>query len=260
MADITDLIDYYANLLIIQYNDLPNASATISLLAETVLANGVAFDVQNAYNIDPDLGDTAVGVQLDVMGKYAGVSRYFSAINYGAYFTAVNYNQYNALPHSPPAWGFTTYATYSSDPSYNGTLYYGELVTSQNKLSDSDFLTLIQLAIARNNMNFSDEEIDTAIWEIFAPSIWAEEGSVNMTMFYFCLGDESSLLRTIIQQKVFPKPMGVGLGIVIGITGPMFSLISYTNQNSPFGHGLCTYATYASLAGEDLTYSMIQEQ
>lgn len=260
MADISELVDYYANLLIIQYNDLPNASATISLLAETLLSGGITIDVQNAYNIDPDLGDTAVGVQLDVMGKYAGVIRYFSAIDYGNYFAMVPYSEYGALPHSPPAFGFLTYATYNSVATYDGTLYYGELVTSQNRLSDAEFLIMIQLAVLRNNMNFSNAAIDAAIWSLFDSAVRPEEGNINMTMFYFCSGVESPLLQAIIQKKVFPKPMGVWLGIITGIEDQVFSFVSYGNQSSPYGYGLSTYSNYASLTGTDLTYSMIQGQ
>lgn len=65
-----DLILYYANLLIIQYNQKPKASATIQATAKPFIMNKLALDIQSAYNID-----TAIGVQLDVLGEYIGLSR-----------------------------------------------------------------------------------------------------------------------------------------------------------------------------------------
>ena len=66
-----ELKQYYADLLIIQYANKPKAYDTIKALVSGVIMNQIVLDVQNAFNID-----TADGVQLDIIGKYAGVSRY----------------------------------------------------------------------------------------------------------------------------------------------------------------------------------------
>ena len=65
-----EIIDYYTNLLIIQYNNKPKAIAHIDTLVSPVVMDQLPVDVQDAFNID-----NAVGVQLDTLGKYAGVSR-----------------------------------------------------------------------------------------------------------------------------------------------------------------------------------------
>lgn len=70
MAVIDDLIAYYKNLLIKQYHELPNAQDTIGSLVEEMLSNLVWTQVQDAFDID-----TAVGVQLDILGKYIGATR-----------------------------------------------------------------------------------------------------------------------------------------------------------------------------------------
>ena len=62
--------DYYADLLILQYKTQPKARATIKALTEKVIADGILLDVINGFNID-----TAVGKQLDLLGKYIGLSR-----------------------------------------------------------------------------------------------------------------------------------------------------------------------------------------
>lgn len=61
---------YYADLLIIQYKEKPKAYATVEFLASLQIANQLPTLVMNAFDIP-----TAVGVQLDVIGKYVGASR-----------------------------------------------------------------------------------------------------------------------------------------------------------------------------------------
>lgn len=65
-----EIIDYYANLLILQYHEKPKAFATIQALVKGIIMDQLPTAVQNAFDIN-----TAEGVQLDVLGKYVGVSR-----------------------------------------------------------------------------------------------------------------------------------------------------------------------------------------
>lgn len=74
-----EIIDYYANLLILQYVGKPKAFATIQALVDPVVMNQLPLQVQNAYNLTgPNL---AVGKQLDVIGKYVGASRSGIGVN-----------------------------------------------------------------------------------------------------------------------------------------------------------------------------------
>jgi hypothetical protein len=73
-----EIIDYYANLLIIQYKGKPRALAHIKFLASVGIIDQLPMIVQNAYNVD-----NAIGVQLDVIGKYAGVVRTYGSITLG---------------------------------------------------------------------------------------------------------------------------------------------------------------------------------
>lgn len=72
-----ELIAYYANLLVIQYIGQPKAYATIEALVSMVIMDQLPLEVQAAFNMD----GTAVGVQLDVLGKYAGVVRTGQGLN-----------------------------------------------------------------------------------------------------------------------------------------------------------------------------------
>ncbi len=75
MASDSEIISRYPNLLIAQYKQKPKAFATIRDLVTPVVMNQLPLKVQKSYNIDPDLGPTAEGVQLDIIGKYVGASR-----------------------------------------------------------------------------------------------------------------------------------------------------------------------------------------
>lgn len=66
-----ELQEYYAGLLILQYLNKPKAFATIKTLVKPVIMDQVPIAVQNAFAID-----TAQGKQLDILGKYVGVTRF----------------------------------------------------------------------------------------------------------------------------------------------------------------------------------------
>lgn len=64
------LAAYYANLLIFQYLQKPKAYAQVKSSVLPLLMDKLPSKVQDAFNIVD-----AVGAQLDVLGKYVGVSR-----------------------------------------------------------------------------------------------------------------------------------------------------------------------------------------
>lgn len=278
IADIYEtLIAYYINLLIIQYSgNQPKASATIKLMAAELLASAIYFQLLNAYNLIAQPSDTwdsgetwdegadwdamvtglAEGAQLDVLGKYVGVTRFYPGLDLENYFSLITYDEVNALPASPPRFGFETYATFDQDNNYNGTLTYSDIVTIENALSDADFLTMIRLAILCNNMNYSYGNIDNALYQIFGTMLRAES-SGNMVMWFFINGPLSALINAVIFQNLLPVPMGVGSGTVTNVTGPIFGMTDYSAAQSPFAFGFSTYANYGSLPGDTLTYSQL---
>ena len=64
------LRDYYRNLLILQYRSQPTALDTVEAFVDPFIVAELIDDVKNGYDID-----TAVGAQLDAIGKYVGVRR-----------------------------------------------------------------------------------------------------------------------------------------------------------------------------------------
>ena len=101
IPSVQSLIDYYVNLLIIQYHNQPKAQATIALFIQELLVNNLAFAVQNGYQLVPSSDNPgAVGKQLDVLGKYEGIDRFYRQLDLEDYFSLIAYNEYiNLLAH-----------------------------------------------------------------------------------------------------------------------------------------------------------------
>jgi hypothetical protein len=168
-----ELIDYYANLLTLQYIGKPNAYATIQALVTPALMPQADLDdptlplaVQSAFNV---IGETATGVQLDVVGKYQGVER--------------------------TGRGFTGAIT----------------------LSDTDFLSLIQMASVVNNADSSLSTIQTLLNQFFPGGVIRVFDNTNMQLSYLISTDVGSqdLIQLFVTEGLLPKPMGVGLSTVI---------------------------------------------
>lgn len=70
MATSQELQNYYADLLILQYKTQPKARATIKALIKELYGSGSLLEMVNAFDID-----LAVGHQLDILGKYIGLTR-----------------------------------------------------------------------------------------------------------------------------------------------------------------------------------------
>jgi hypothetical protein len=122
--------------------------------------------VMNGFNLTGD--SIAVGAQLDILGKYAGVSR--------------------------TGQGFTTQIT----------------------LDDADYLTLIQLAIIKNNSGSSLETIVNLLYQFFGGEIIVYDYQ-DMVIEYSISSSIGSdgLLQLMVTEGLLPKPMAVGQIVVL---------------------------------------------
>ena len=64
--------EYYSNLLILQYHNKPKAKATIEAVVN-LLPDELIQEVINGFDIE-----TAKGKQLDILGEYIGVDRFYT--------------------------------------------------------------------------------------------------------------------------------------------------------------------------------------
>lgn len=205
MADVQSTIDYYVNLLIIQYNNQPKAKATIDLFVREMLAEGIFLDVLNAYDLD-----TAVGHQLDVIAKYIGVDRFYEVFDLVDFFAVTTYSEVS--PDALAKWGFSDYTTFDGD-NYNGTLNYSSIISESNSLPDADFRILLRLKILQNTENHSVKAINDAMFKYFGDDVIPTETG-NMEMTYTVTNTASAIIKAAIYKKVLPRPMGVQLNLV----------------------------------------------
>lgn len=205
MADITSILDYYTNLLIIQYHEKPKAKATITALVNTILANGIILDIDNGFNLDD-----AVGAQLDTIGKYVGVDRFYNVTDPVDFFAVTPYDEVS--PETHQKYGFSQYASFPSGVG-NGTITYNTVITVGNQLNDADYRTLLKLKIARNYSNHSHKDIDAILYKFFGNEVYATSPN-DMTMaFNITPAAPIGIVRAAIQKNILPRPMGVSATI-----------------------------------------------
>jgi len=204
--DIAEFLDFYENLLIIQYHDKPKAKATIRLLSEEIFASGILLDVQDAFNLD-----TAVGVQLDVMGKYAGVDRFF----FSGIITDDVFGFADAV--SPGSVSSNIIGFDDADaPDKDGLFWDAEnIVGSDLKLNDDAFRALIKLKIAQNNSTHDIVNITELLIQSFGSDVIVVD-NYDMTMTYLFSNISDQLIQAAIDKKVLPRPIGVGTQSILG--------------------------------------------
>lgn len=242
MADVQSLIDYYVDTLIIQYHNKPKARATIAAFIDEILASGLLFDIRDAFNVE-----TAIGVQLDIVGKYQDIDRFYKKQVLDGYFSFTDYDEV-----TPPDTkkGFSDYTDFETK--VGKWLVYSQILSQTFELNDEDFRFLIKLRIIQNNANSSHKAIDDSIFQFFGNSL-VPDSDGNMQMNYFSDGTMSTLAGVALQKGVLPRPMGVHLGPIIVASETYWGLAGYEGY-SELMEGCSIYADYDTKIGSTLTY------
>ena len=198
------LIEYYQDLLIVQYHDKPKAKAMIKAEMEETLANLLDIQVRDAFDVD-----TAVGVQLDIIGKWVGVDRIFKGQMFDnkSWFSLTRYNE----PITPLQGGFSRFDNF--DTLEGGFLTYDFIVSTRNKINDTDFRLLIKLKIIRNNIKHSPKDIDEAMYKLFADTLYTVWGECMEMTFYY-KKKNYGIVKLGQEKKCFPIPTGVKANFV----------------------------------------------
>ncbi len=204
--NISALVDYYINLLIIQYNNKPKARKTIGLLVDVLLSNGIIFSVQDGYDIE-----TAIGLQLDVLGKYIGSDRFYQGQDLTGYFSLALYDD----PDEGAAdkIGFADYV--DAGVKTGKFLTYDDVLSQQFALTDSEFRTLIKLKILINNSNASNSEIDAGLYLLFGTTLLMVD-NLDMTLTYIVDPSIYALINVAHGKDLLPRPMGVSTELLVG--------------------------------------------
>lgn len=197
-----ELLNYYSNLLIIQYNGKPKAKATIELLTWVMYANLIFLQIQNAFNWRFALKD-----QLDIIGKWVGVDKFYdgSLFGYQAWFSLIDWNKEPDVLQG----GFSTFENF--DTLSGGFLGYNNVSTEKNELAPTDFSRLIGLKIIKNNINYTAKNIDIAIWNYFDGKVYTEWDLANKELIYHHVVEYTTFMQVAAYKNVLPVPSGIRL-------------------------------------------------
>ena len=206
--EIEDLIQSYVNLLIIQYADKPNAKQQIEDYTRGIVNDDIFGQIQDAYNID-----TAVGKQLDILGKYIGIDRNGSqqAINPLANLFSVLADD---VTQNDAAFGTVDSTQFPTIDSHVLGAEPTDIITVQ-VLGDSSYRFILKLRIIQNAINHSDKEIDDAIIQVFEGDLIPSSADGTMTMTYIVDSESLTLAVIALQKGALPKPIGVRLVYLI---------------------------------------------
>jgi len=230
----SELIAYYANLLILQYRNKPNAMGTVMAIIRSLMIYDLIRAVENGYDVE-----TSIGAQLDILAKYTGADRVATGVDFDrTYFGFVEYSE--ATPYTGVA-GLIPYA--EPNPPDAQFLKYDSDVQSSYRLTDSELRILVKLKIAQNNSNHSAGEIDDILDEFFPGQVIFTD-NFDMTISYIFDSDIERITEIAVSQDAIPKPAAVGLEVsFVPDIENIFSMQKY-DADSPadFSQGFIKYA------------------
>lgn len=219
---MSDYIDGNVANLIIQYGNKSNAVATVTAITEEfklIYDNANILDV--AYNLD-----TAIGKQLDVIGRIVGISR--------------------TVPFSVPKkyFGFDGHLnSYPFGSKFNVVVSYPfrsrfEIPYSDGQLNDNDYRFFIKAKIIKNyatskNIDSNSLSIQNAVDYLFNSKAYITDNyDMSMTL-YIDSSYDSSKLTYLENLDLLPRPQGVRYNTIISYQeGKAFGFYS---NNAGFG-------------------------
>ena len=193
------------------------------MLTDLGYSNMLLNQIQDAFD-----WRTAKGVQLDIIGKWVGVSRSYNGslywnkthLSYPGWDTLVPNDTTDALQH-----GYSDYETFNSD--LGGILTYKELAFLKQDLDDDDYRIVIGLKIIKNNLTYTCKNIDDAIALYFAEKdengnvIYDENGYIANPLVYTTWqphkityhydGSLSNIMNVCEYKNVLLAPTGVSI-------------------------------------------------
>ncbi len=194
MPDVTDTIQYYVERLLWEYQK-PKAQQTIAILVKQALMDGVAWSVQDGFDLN-----TAVGAQLDTLGKYVGLPRSIGSPTPLPFFGFVDYLRGNPQNEN----GLTDYG---SGINNLGVFYdYGYNKRAATDLGDVAYYYMLLFKLRLNVGDMTLYGIQQALQDVFSGAVRVVDNA-DMTLDYF-VGSNLVIPEGVLVPYL-PKPMGV---------------------------------------------------
>lgn len=194
-----DLTAYYQNLLIVQYHNKPKAKAEAGMRAKNAAGDFIFLEWWRNFDVD-----TAVGVQLDLIGKIVGLSRIVYAFEFeNNYFSL---NDTTNLMAVPTGRGFSTVA----NPVKGGIRSVLQSKRSKYAMNDSQYRIMIKLKIAYNNAVNTNKFIDDEVYRLFGKDVIVTN-NFNMTMTVTVKQNQNINVKIAEFLGIFIVPLGVDI-------------------------------------------------
>lgn len=195
---LKELEDYYANLLIVQYNGKPKAVTTIKLFVRLLFVNMILLQIREAFD-----WKTAIGKQLDIIGEWVGTNRFYDGqlFDFHPWFALIDWE---SEPDNLQG-GFSTFENF--DEVEGGILDYQTILPTQNKMNDQAFRIMIGLKIIKNSISATCKNIDDAIWDYFDGKVYTIWTPDKLTYYY--PSELAEVLQVAKAKNVLPCPTGV---------------------------------------------------
>lgn len=218
MADTDDLVSYYVNRLLWEYQK-PKAQQTIAILIKQLVADGLLWQIEDGFTLD-----TAVGPQLDILGKYIGLPRTIGDPAPLPFFGFVDY--VGANPQN--MHGLTDY---NSGVNNDAVFYtYGYNAQAATALSDTSYLLMLLFKIQLNISDNTLYTIQNILFTLFGGKVRVVDNA-NMSLTYY-VGSNLAVSPGVLTPYL-PKPMGVRIANVF-VTLP---IVTGTGDNIVTGTG-----------------------
>lgn len=231
MSQNQELIDYYKNLLIIQYGDKQKAIDMMNVIITQAMIYDIAIAVRDGFAIE-----NAQGKQLDVLAKFEGVDRVITGTSFSRdYFGFCEYGD-------TEPFGFTGYLRYGEPAPDVQFRDYEESETSLFSLTDEELRVIIKLAIIRNNSNGSVYDIDQILDTLFGTDVYFNDRQ-DMTVVSYLVGTRYGRIFSIARSSgLLPNPAGVGTTLsVVNDINNIFAYSLYGGNAPDFAVGYRNY-------------------
>jgi hypothetical protein len=229
-----ELVQYYINLLIIQYQNQPKARATIEAVISMLMLYDMMISVRDGYDLD-----TAVGRQLDILGKYLGEDRIITGTSFTRdYYGFSDYGDTAPFDNEP----MLDYGDEIPDVQW---FDYRDSTQSLFALNDDEYRQILRFKLVQNYSDGSNQDVDNFLQEYFGESVLFFDNQ-NMVLTYV-FDETAERLVTIAQSEgLLPRPAGVGLSVAF--TPDIENIYTYTDygQDAPaYGIGFLDYGDAA---------------
>ena len=206
--ELQNIKDWAKNLLIVQYSQSTKNRELIDLMVELLFANNLILQIRDlCLNVEE-----SIGAQLDVVGKWVGIDRYYNAIDLWeqSYSALVNYSNISDDTYEQWQGGFSTYSNFAdNDGGFLTYKIWQDTRTKVNAMGDEFFRALIKLKIIKNSINHTCKNIDDAIQKWSNGQVYTTWGVMEVTYHY--PSSMHNLFQLAIYKNVLPVPTGCTL-------------------------------------------------